>query len=95
MKFILWIIVIILAITFVSFLLPAIIGVLIGISMIKSGSVIGGLIVIAVGIGANIAMVYGSFAEGGSSTSYLDEECPYCGSGDTDGNHCYTCDEEF
>lgn len=21
--------------------------------------------------------------------------CPYCGSGDTDGNHCYSCDEDF
>lgn len=21
--------------------------------------------------------------------------CPYCGSGDTDGNHCYGCDEDF
>ena len=24
-----------------------------------------------------------------------DDECPFCGSGDTDGNHCYTCDEDF
>ena len=23
------------------------------------------------------------------------DECPYCGSGDTDGNHCYDCDEDF
>lgn len=23
------------------------------------------------------------------------DSCPYCGSGDTDGNHCYECDEDF
>lgn len=22
-------------------------------------------------------------------------DCPDCGSGDTDGNHCYDCDEDF
>ena len=22
-------------------------------------------------------------------------DCPYCGSSDTDGNHCYDCDEDF
>ena len=62
--------------------------------MIKSGSIIGGLIVILVGVGINIVMVYGSYAEGRTSSgeySSFDEECPYCGSGDTDGNHCYNC----
>lgn len=23
------------------------------------------------------------------------DSCPYCSSGDTDGNHCYECDEDF
>ena len=23
------------------------------------------------------------------------EDCPYCGGGDTDGNHCHTCDGDF
>ena len=23
------------------------------------------------------------------------DSCPYCGSGDTDGNHCYDCDGEY
>ena len=27
--------------------------------------------------------------------SYGYNDCPYCGSGDTDGNHCYDCDEDF
>ncbi len=22
-------------------------------------------------------------------------DCPYCGSGDTDGSHCYDCDEDY
>lgn len=101
MKYILGSIAIILALGFVGFLLPAIAGIVIGIGMIKSGSIVGGLIAIIVGIGINIAMLYGSAAEAGMSTgsghhmSYTDEECPHCGSGDTDGNHCYTCDEEF
>ena len=101
MKFILGSIAIILALCFVGFLLPAIAGIVIGISMINSSSIIGGLIAITVGIGINIAMLYGGAAEAGMPTgsshhtSYTDEECPYCGSGDTDGNHCYTCDEDF
>ena len=101
MKFILGAIAIILALCFVGFLLPAIAGIVIGISMINSSSIIGGLIAIAVGIGINIAMLSGSAAEGGfasgssKQTSYTDEECPYCGSGDTDGNHCYTCEKDF
>ena len=101
MKYILGAIAIILAIGIVGFLLPAITGIVIGIGMIKSGSIIGGLIAIIVGIVINSAVLYGSAAEAGMSTgsgrhtSHLDEECPYCGSGDTDGNHCYTCDEEF
>lgn len=24
-----------------------------------------------------------------------DMECPYCGSHNTDGNHCYQCGEDF
>ena len=101
MKYILGSIAIILALCFMGFLLPAIAGIVIGIGMIKSGSIIGGLIAIVVGIGINIAMLYGSAAESGMSTgsghhmSYTDEECPYCASGDTDGNHCYNCDDDF
>lgn len=100
MKFILGAIAIILALSFVGFLLPAIAGIAIAIGMIKAGSIIGGLIAIVVGTAINIAMLYGSAAEGGlvsgtgKHTSYTDEECPYCGSGDTDGNHCYTCEKD-
>ena len=93
MEFILRLLIIILAICFVSFLLPAIIGIMAGISLIKGGSVIGGIIAIVVGIGVNVIMLYGSGLEG--RLGYSDGECPYCGSGDTDGNHCYTCDDDF
>lgn len=96
MKFILGTIAVILALSLAAFLLPAIIGVLIGISMISGGNILGGIIAIIIGILINIGMIAGGFLEGGgSSLSHLDDECPYCGSGDTDGNHCYTCDDDF
>lgn len=95
MKLILGILLFILMIGFASFLMPVILGIIIGILMIKNGSVIGGLIAIGVGIAVNVAVVYGGFIEGGASSEYTDEECPYCGSGDTDGNHCFTCDNDF
>ena len=95
MKYLLGVLLIMLAMAFLGLLLPAIIGIVIGVFMIQGGSVIGGLIAMAVGIGINAAMVLGGFAESGSSSSHIDDECPYCGSGDTDGNHCYTCDDDF
>ena len=98
MRFVLGIIAVILVLSFAAFLLPAIIGIAIGVGLFKSGSIIGGIVVILIGIGINIAMVYGSYAEGssgGGGHSYIDDECPYCGSGDTDGNHCYNCDDDF
>lgn len=93
-KYILGIIAILLAIGFIGFLLPAIVGIAIGIGMIKSDSVVGGIIAIVIGVAINAAMLYGSAAEGGSS-GYSDDDCPFCGSGDTDGNHCHTCDGDF
>ena len=101
MKIILGLLAAILAISFIGFLLPAIIGVVIGILMIGEGSIVGGIVAIIIGIVVNIAMLYGSFAEGGASgglssgADVFDEECPFCGSGDTDGNHCYTCEKDF
>ena len=46
-----------------------------------------------IGIGSNIGMLVGEFS--GSGSGYYDEDCPYCGSGDTDGNHCYNCHDDF
>ena len=89
MKTILIIIGIILALGFCAFLLPAIIGIIAGIALFKSSHFIWALICIFVGIG----MLAGEFSGGGSG--YHDEECPFCGSGDTDGNHCYNCHDDF
>ena len=94
MKFILGTIAILLAIGLIGFLLPAIIGIVVGVGMIKSGNVVGGIIAIVAGIAINVTMLYGGAAEG-SSSGYIDDECPYCGGGDTDGNHCFTCDDDF
>ena len=94
MKYILGTIAVILVIGIAGFLLPSIIGISIGIGMIKAGNIIGGVIAIALGIGINIAMIYGSSVESGSA-GFVDHESPYCGSGDSDGNHCYNCDDDF
>ena len=86
---------ILLALAFASLLLPSIIGIMVGVFMIQDGNIIGGIIAIVIGIGINLVMIFGSGLEAGSSHSFIDDECPYCGSGDTDGNHCYDCDEDF
>ena len=78
---------------FCAFLLPAIIGIAAGIALFKSGHFIWAIICIVGGIGINIGMLAGEFSGGGGG--YHDEDCPYCGSGDTDRNHCYTCDDDF
>ena len=38
--------------------------------------------------------ILGSIIEGIGGSVY-DDDCPYCGGGDTDGNHCYTCEDDF
>ena len=97
MKFILGAIGLLLVLAFASLLLPSIIGIMVGVFMIQDGNIIGGIIAIVIGIGINLAMIFGSGLEvgSGSTHSFIDDECPYCGSGDTDGNHCYDCDEDF
>lgn len=94
MKTILTIIAVLFGLTVFTMLAPAIIGIGIGILLISDGSVIGGILSIVIGVGTNIAMGAGVLDGSGSTYSGLDD-CPYCGSGDTDGNHCYTCDEDF
>ena len=94
MKTVLIIILVLVGITVGILILPAIIGIAAGIALFKSGHYILALICIVGGITANIGIVAGEFGSGGGGT-YYDDECPYCASGDTDGNHCYTCDEDF
>ena len=74
MKTILIIIGILLALGLCAFLLPAIIGIIAGIALFKSGHFIWALICIVIGIGTNIGMLAGEFSGGGSG--YHDEECP-------------------
>ena len=93
-KTVLIIILVLVGLTVGVVLLPAIIGIAAGVALFKSGHYIWALICISCGIAVNIGLYGGGSGSGGSST-YNDEECPYCGGGDTDGNHCYTCDEDF
>ena len=72
----------------------AIIGIAAAVALFKSGHYIWALICIAGGIAANIGFVMGELGSGGGSTDQ-EEECPYCASGDTGGNHCYNCDDDF
>lgn len=65
-----------------------------GIALFKSVQFIWAIVCIVGGIGTNIGMFVGEFSGDGCGECH-DEECLYCGSGDTDGNHCYTCDEDF
>ncbi len=101
MKVILGIILFIIIGSFVVFLLPLAIGIVVAYFMFSYGNIVGGIITIVVGLLCTIFYCWYMFSDdhggysGGSSGGYDDEECPYCGSGDTDGNHCYTCDDDF
>ena len=55
------------------------------------------LILLAPGIvlGIVFAIFPGLIGAGSGEVDDADEEeCPYCGSGDYDGNHCYTCGKD-
>lgn len=102
MKDILIIVLIMMALALCGMILPAIIGIAAGVALFKAGHFIWAIICIIGGIGINIGMIVGEFGSSGGYTghseshpAYHDEECPYCGSGDTDGNHCYNCDDDF
>ena len=85
----------ILALSLGLMFLPAIIGIFVGIIKIQDGNILGGVIAIIIGLACQVLfffMLYGAPAGGYDGD---DEECPYCGSGDIDGNHCYTCDGDF
>ena len=96
MKTILTIILVIIIAGVAFWLLPAAIGIIIAVFKFQSGNITGGIIAVVVGLLLEALWLFlmsnGVPAESGGS---VDEECPYCGSGDTDGNHCYTCDDDF
>ena len=94
MKTALIIILILLGLSVCAFLMPALIGIAVGVALFKAGHFVWAIICIVGGIAINIGIMAGEFGSSGGST-YHEEDCPYCGSGDTDGNHCYNCDEDF
>ena len=91
LEFILFLIVVSVAI----WLLPLAVGVLVAVIKFQSGKILGGIISIIIGLICEIiwvAIFCGGDIPIGDGEG---EDCPYCGSGDTDGNHCYTCEEDF
>ena len=99
MKFILEAILLVFGLSVGCMFFPAIVGIFIGLSKFDSGNILGGIIAIIIGLVVQGLMLLYIFAGEGGGTGrshhYEDEECPYCGSGDTDGNHCYSCDDDF
>ena len=93
MKTILWIFLVILGLGIGAMFLPAIAGIAIGISMFRNGSIFGGIIAIAIGLACQAVMLF--FIYDVDVPVHGVDECPFCGSGDTDGSHCYSCDEDF
>ena len=75
--------------------LPAIIGIVFGVADFKDGNIFGGITAFVIGFAVQALLFFLIFGLPDISSGYHDEECPYCGSGDTDGNHCYTCDDDF
>ena len=96
MKFILEAILIIFGLSVACMFLPALIGIFIALMKFDNGNIFGGIVAIVIGLLVQALFFVFIFNGSGSGSShYEDEECPYCGNGDTDGNHCYTCDDDF
>ena len=94
MKIILEIILFLIVLCIAIWFMPLAIGVLIAVVKFRSGKILGGIISIIIGLFCQI--VWSCILRGGDiPVGDYDEECPYCGSGDTDGNHCYTCEDDF
>ena len=108
-KFIIEGIILIAVLGFAGLIFPTVAGIFIGYMMIEDGNILGGIVAIGVGVLINAIMLLGGWLESGSTGSHrtsssgsythghdiTDTECPYCGSSDTDGNHCFDCDEDF
>ena len=94
MKILLEFVLLLIVVSIAIWLLPLAVGVLIAVIKFHSGKILGGIISIIIGLFCQIVWMY-ILRDGDVSFGDYDEECPYCGSGDTDGNHCYTCEEDF
>ncbi len=95
MKFFLDLILVLLGLTIGCMFLPALIGIFIGILKFDNGNIFGGIVAIIIGLAIQVLFFLFMFNGSGIGLNEEDEECPYCGSGDTDGNHCYSCDDDF
>ena len=97
MKFFLDLILVLLGLTIGCMFLPALIGIFIGILKFDNGNIFGGIVAIIIGLAVQVLFFLYIFQGSGVGLggSEDDEDCPFCGSGDTDGNHCYTCDDDF
>ncbi len=97
MKFILEVILVIFGLSLACMFAPALIGVFAGILKFDNGNIFGGIVAIVIGLLVQGLFFLYIFQDSGISIGHSedDEECPYCGSGDTDGNHCYSCDDDF
>lgn len=101
MKVILGILLFLIIGSFVAFLLPLAISIVVAWFMFSDGNIVGGIITLVIGLICGIFYCRYMFSDSfsgyssGSISGDIDDDCPYCGSGDTDGNHCYTCDDDF
>lgn len=94
MKAILSIILFILVASLAMMFLPLCIGIIVAIFKFSDGNIIGGIISIVIGIVIQLGWLWYLYSGDGGGFGE-DEECPNCGSGVTDGNHCYDCGDDF
>ena len=97
MKYILGTILVILGLSLACMFFPLLIGIFVAIMKFDSGNIFGGIVAIIIGLAVQAFFFFCISSDGGNSSGYSEDdyECPYCGSGDTDGNHCYTCEDDF
>lgn len=95
MKFIMELVLVLLGLTIGCIFLPALIGIFIGLMKFDNGNIFGGIVAIVIGLLVQGLFFLFIFNGSGAGLGGEDEDCPYCGGGDTDGNHCYTCDDDF
>ena len=95
MKMIFDLIIFVLGIAVAMWLLPLEIGIMAAILKFQEGKILGGVISVIIGLLCEVVWLW-IFCSGKVPIGDGEgEDCPYCGSGDTDGNHCYTCDDDF
>ena len=74
--------------------LPLVIGGFIAWYNISEGNIGTAFVAIVLGLGGQW-LLFKLLSGGDFTMGSGGDDCPYCGSGDTDGNHCYTCDDDF